>query len=247
VESYSTTAALDKHSLAAFAPTTRVSLKDRLAHTREANGRHKTGAGARRRAAYEHQLDDHCEILRACETPGVVIAISRNARVKTSDAPRLAARARAAVLRTQGLEPRALLQEHQAQPRSGVDAVRWEIEWRLAWARENHPARAGWALKQSAPRAARHEGATAFYLPRRSWSAFTLWRRVVREIARLLLRLHEKLSRVIPLRRGLAPRAKPEESSHVAVAEKRAVATLGDQLSWLDVAARVEARHFSGM
>jgi hypothetical protein len=216
----------DRRSLTCPPPSH--SLRRVLKTTGENNGRHTTGAGARRRSAYEHQLDDHRALLRAFDTQGVVLGVSRNARVKTSDGARLAARAAAAVLPSESIEPHALMHDAQAQPRPGVAALRWEIALRLAWTRENDPAVAGWARPQSVGRMARDPRATGFLLPRRSWTRFTSWRQVVREIARLALRLHRLLSRAIPLRRDFAPTAQPEGRSHGVAGESRPGATYRD-------------------
>lgn len=224
------------------AASSRWSLTDRLARTRAANPRTTTGAGARRRSSYEHQLDDHLALLAACTTAGAVVTVDRSARLRRSDGARRAARPSAAVLTKQTLEPCALIEEALRQRDGLAASVARTLVQLGARCEANHPARAGWALKQSAPRTTTDPRATAFYLPRRSWRAFFVWRAWVRAVARLLLLLYALPAQVIPLRRAVAPRPKAEESRRPVEQESRAVTTYGDHLGWRAPAARVQAR-----
>lgn len=247
MESYPTTAPHDNPHVAPHQPSATWSLADRLARTRAGNPRTTSGAGARRRAAYEHQLDDHLALLTACATPGAIVRLDRSARLGRADAPRRAARPSAALLAKQTLEPRALIEGARGQRDGFPASVARTIAQLIARCEAQHPARAGWALKQSTPRTVTDPHATGFYLPRRSWQSFTTWRRWVRAIARLLLLLYALLARPIPLRRDVASRALPEKPRRPVESKSRAGTTYGDHSGWRAAAARIQGRLFPAM
>lgn len=165
------------------------SLSERLAIARERNHQYSTGAGARRRSSYEHQLDRHLALLRAADCQGAAV------RVRGAGE----------------LRPWELLHGPLAGRAPAVRVYRHRILALIAWCRENDPVRVGWALRQSAPRARRAETATELYLPRRSWRAFTAWRRVVRQVGRLLAVLATWWETLIPAPRASSPRTEDEE------------------------------------
>jgi hypothetical protein len=159
------------------------SLEDRLAIARDENQNHTTGAGSRRRSSYEHQVDRHLELLRACGAPDKLVKRSLH---------------RSAGGGTVTLRPWELLRSNVEGHAPGLRDLRVKIERLIEWSYENHPREAGWMLSQSKGRAAREERATEYYLPRASWRAFTAWRRVQRELWALLLLLHTWFPLLIP-------------------------------------------------
>jgi hypothetical protein len=165
------------------------SLAQRLKITRKGNPRHRRGNGSRRRSSYEHQLDRHLALLRACDSQSTSVKV----RGRTT------------------LYAWELLHAPLAQGSRAILAYRVTLTRLIAWCRENHPGRAGWALRQSRARLKREETATEYYLPRASWRAFYVWRRVVRIVERLLLTLHAWWPYLIPAPRLSSPRPEAEE------------------------------------
>jgi hypothetical protein len=173
-------------------PETRApwSLAERLAWTRQNNPRHTSGAGARRRSCYEHQVDEHLALLRACDQQGATYTRGRRST----------------------LRPWELLHAPLAGRARAIEAYRAQLLPLIAWTRANHPRRVGWALPQSRPRAAALPTATEYYLPRASWRAFLAWRRVIRRLERLLQVLHTWWGSLIPAPRSASPRPLAEET-----------------------------------
>lgn len=214
--------------------------------TRTRNPRTSSGAGARRRAAYEHQVDDHLALLSACDRQGVVVAVDRSARLRTGRAALRAARASAAELTIHTLEPWALLHTTPASSPAGLRALIARALMLVAWCRAYDPARAGWARATVRARTGR-DTATSVYLPRGSWRAFVAWRRVVRALVALLIRIATWASRLIPLRRPAAPRPKAEEQQDAGRSRERSDRTTyrDQRATWRDVATRIEQLHFA--
>lgn len=165
------------------------SLARRLAMVREKNPNAGSGAGARRRSSYEHQLDNALLLLAACEVQGATVRIPGR----------------------QTISPFELL--HAPAPTSArpLAVYRRKVNQAIRWCHDNDLHRLGWADAQSQRRAARQDGATRFYLGYRAWTPFLTFRRVVRYIARLLHTMHVWWPLLLPALRSAATSPKGEE------------------------------------
>jgi hypothetical protein len=187
-------------------------LERRLSILGDRNARHRTGAGTRRRRSYEHQLDDHARILLATRVQGLLVSVDHSARLRESAPARRAARPSTAILRAQLLHPWELLHAPITGRAPALYDLRRKALALVSWCRDNDPSRARWALPQSTPRALEKPGATRYLLPRSSWVAFFVWRRVVRQLVALLLLLWAWWERLIPARRSPSASALHEQT-----------------------------------
>jgi len=145
-------------------------LERRLARARPPQA--KTGKGSKRRSAYEHQLDRIDDLVHGAAVEGQLVELETGHGMRR---------------RKHTVYVWELLYKPLPRTSGAVEVYRRLIFNALRWLALNHPSRRGWALHQSARRAARDPRATRYYLPRRSWTAFFAWRRAYDYVVRLLL------------------------------------------------------------
>jgi hypothetical protein len=148
----------------------------------------------------------------ATRVQGLLVAVDRSARLRESAPARRAARPSTAILRAQLLQPWELLHAPITGRAPALYDLRRKALALVSWCRDNEPSRARWALPQCTPRALEKPGATRYLLPRRSWAAFFMWRRVVRQLVALLLLMWEWWERLIPARRSPSASALHEQT-----------------------------------
>jgi hypothetical protein len=151
----------------------RWTLRQRLAFAREENHRTSSGRGVARRTRHELQLDEGLELLAACAVQGAVVRVGTRGHIVRGKRD-----VRVGIV---ALSP-------EGERSAAVRAYRAKAAPLIEWLHTNGP-RAGWALPMKKKRPQGKQRTATWYLPRRSYSAFYAWRRVLRRLASLLVTL----------------------------------------------------------
>lgn len=216
-------------------PTSTWSTRRRLRWTRDDNPRHGSGRGARRRSAYEHQLDELLLLVAALDDPSATVLVGRHrcrARRRQFITPDVPMECRCKVRQ---LRPWELLYS-DLQGRSRVIAAYRRRMGPLAqWLRDNHP-RVGWAEPMPKRRARAVAEATGWYLRAACWSLFHAYRRVARVLVELLRTLDRWWWSLLPVPRRSAPTAKPEGPSYAPSAPAQRRAQVSDEVQATETA-----------
>ncbi len=199
---------------------------------RKGNHKTTTGRGARQRSSYEHEIDVSLYLHRAMRAEGTLVSVIRHHCRRWKRKVTLATGRRTCGCRVVTIDPYKLMHAQVPARARAVHDMRRKLRVALDWADRNGPG-SGWARRQSERRAHEQETATRFQLPRRSWTAFYLFRAVTDVIVGMLLALWDWWETLITAPRLASREAKlPEKPDGVQTREQSRSAECSDRGPW---------------